>query len=311
MNTHPKPPVERAIRRSDVIFMYDNPERYAAYGCTVLGWAGHGDAQHVAQAHAAGVRLYAYAVGFRTEFSRMIDFSEDFLDAACRDLGGEPFIVPWLWDHVHKGQLAWWFCTNSPLYRAYLESRLVQLAAAYPDGLHIDDYTGTAGTVTRQIGCFCRYCVAGFRTYLADSVLPERLDELGITDFATFDYRQFLLDRGVTADVYNERRATLPLADEFYDYQVKASDAYVAQYHQRAQELCGKPLTLCVNSGLSRPEQLRHCPTVELFLLRGGPRSGQPKGAHAPDLRVQAGRWAGPAGRFDCGGPGLGLRDGA
>ena len=162
---------ERAIRRSDVIFMYDNPERYEAYGCTVLGWAGHGGREHVAQAHAKGVDLYTYAVGFRTEFSRMIDFSPDFLDAACRDLSGEPFIVPWLWDHKHKGQPAWWFCANSPLYRAYLDSRLVQLADTDADGLHIDDYTGTAGTVTRGIGCFCPHCMAGFRAYLADRLV--------------------------------------------------------------------------------------------------------------------------------------------
>ena len=178
--------------------------------------------------------------------------------------------MPWLWDHVHKGQPAWWFCTNSPLYRAYLESRLVQLAAADPDGLHIDDYTGTAGTVTRQIGCFCRHCMAGFSAYLVEHTPQERLDKLGIRDLATFDYRQFLLERGVTREAYNERRATLPLAAEFYDYQVKASDAYVAQYHQRAQELCGKPLTLCVNSGLSRPEQLVIAPQLSYFCCEVG-----------------------------------------
>ena len=48
----------------------------------------------------------ATSVGFLTEFRGMIDFSDDFLDAACRNFAGEPFIVPWLWDHKHKGQPA-------------------------------------------------------------------------------------------------------------------------------------------------------------------------------------------------------------
>ncbi|MFH1920703.1 MAG: hypothetical protein ABIP48_12540, partial [Planctomycetota bacterium] len=93
----------RAIRRSDVVFMYDNPEMYEPYGSTVLGWAGRADLEHIEAAHAAGVRLFSTSVGFRTEGRGMIDFSDDFLDAACRDFDAEPIRVPWLWDHEYKG----------------------------------------------------------------------------------------------------------------------------------------------------------------------------------------------------------------
>jgi len=88
----------RAVRRSDVVFMYDDPKMYELYGCTVLGWAGRADARHIEQAHEQGVRLFSTSVGFLTEGSRVIDFSPDFLDAACRNFAGEPFGVPWLWD---------------------------------------------------------------------------------------------------------------------------------------------------------------------------------------------------------------------
>ena len=87
----------------------------------------------------------ATSVGFLTESAASIDFSPDFLDAACRNFEGKPFVVPWLWDHKHKGQSAWWWCTNSPLYRKYLEQRLAEVMKAQPDGLHIDDYRGTSG----------------------------------------------------------------------------------------------------------------------------------------------------------------------
>ena len=253
---------ERVIHRSDVVFMYDNAELYETYGCTVLGWAGWGNAQRIEEAHAKGVRLFSTSVGFRTEFRGMIDFDDHFLEAACRNFAGEPFIVPWLWDHKHKGQPAWWWCTNSPLYRKYLDSRLVSVMKAQPDGLHIDDYTGTAGAVTWLSGCFCTHCMAGFRGYVAESVPKEKLAELGIADPSAFDYRRFLLAAGVKPEEYNKRRGSLPLAAEFHDFQVKANNAFVAEYRARAEQLRGKPLALCVNSWLNSPASLVIAPRL-------------------------------------------------
>ena len=262
----------RFIRRSDVVFMYDNPDQYEDYGCTVLGWAGSGNAQRIEQAHRLGVRWFSTSVGFLTEFKRVIDFNEEFMDAACRDFSGKPFIVPWLWDdnHRHKGQPAWWWCTNSPLYREYLDSRLKQVAAAKPDGLHIDDYRGTSGSVTWLSGGFCRHCMAAFRKYLAKNVAKEKLAELGIDDLDGFDYRQFLIDRGVKPEEYNGRRSSLPLAAEFYNFQVTSNTAFVAEYRRRAEKLRGKPMSLCVNSGLTNPQALAIAPQLSYFCCEVG-----------------------------------------
>jgi hypothetical protein len=272
------PTKPRAIRRSDVVFMYDNPDRYEAYGCTVLGWAGRANAEHIQRAHEKGVRLFSTSVGFLTEFRTVIDFSDDFLDAAARNFAGEPFIVPWLWDHKYKEQPAWWWCTNSPLYRDYLYSRLEQRITTKPDGLHIDDYRGCSGSVTWLSGCFCRHCMAGFRAYLSENVSEEKLDELGIKDLARFDYRGFLIDQGVKPEEYNRRRASLPLADEFYDFHVNTNTDFVAAYHQKAIELRGAPLTLCVNSGLTNPQALAIAPHLSYFCceVHQGAESLQP-----------------------------------
>jgi len=256
---------ERAIHRSDVVFMYDNPEMYEPYGCTVLGWGGRRDARHIERAHAKGVRRFSCSVGFLTEFRGVIDFDPNFLDAACRNFAGEPFIVPWLWDHKYKGRPAYWWCTNSPLYRRYLLHRLEQTMAVKPDGLHIDDYRGTSGSVTWLEGCFCRHCMAAFREYLKSHVAKDKLDKLGIADLATFDYRQFLLGRGVKPGEYNKRRTRLPLAREFYDFQVMASNAWVAEYRQRAEALRGQPVGLSVNSGLSNPHAIVIAPQLSNF----------------------------------------------
>jgi len=272
----------RAIRRSDVVFMYDNPQRYEAYGATVMGWAGRRDADHIRAAHAAGVRQFSCSVGFLTEGRGVIDFSEDFLDAACRNLAGEPFIVPWLWDHQHKGHKYYWWCTNSPLYRKYLFQRLAETVAAGCDGLHIDDYRGTSGSVTWRAGGFCPHCLAAFREYLARHVPAEKLAKLGIRDVKTFDYRRFLLDRGVKPDEYNRRRAGLPLAEEFHHFQVMADNDFVAAYHKRACELAGRKLTLSVNSGLSSPHALVVAPHLSYFCCEVGHGAPRRKPATHP-----------------------------
>lgn len=150
----------------------------------------------------------------------------------------------------HNGQLAWWWCTNSPLYRKYLAMRLAEVAKAQPDGLHIDDYRGSSGAVTWRSACFCRHCMAAFRAYLAKAVSKEKLAALGISDLNRFDYRQFLLDQGVKPEDYQNRRTSLPLVAEFRDFQVKADTTFVADYRHRAQQMVGHPLSLCVNSGL-------------------------------------------------------------
>ncbi len=263
-------PASRALRRSDVVFMYDNPDLYETYGCTVMGWSGWGNPERVQLAHERGVRLFSTSVGFLTEGRRMIDFSEDFLDAACRDLRGEPFPVPWLWDHEHKGQKFWWWCTNSPLYREYLDMRLKEAMASGADGLHIDDYRGTSGSVTWRAGGFCRHCMAAFREYLAAEVAPNQLAELGIDDLANFDYREFLLEQGLDPADYSARRTSLPLAAEFYDFQVQSNTAFVAQYRARAEELAGRAIHLSVNSGLSNPHALAIAPHLSYFCCEVG-----------------------------------------
>jgi len=107
--------------------------------------------------------------------------------------------------------------------------------------------------------------MAGFREYLAQNVPKEKLAELGIGDPAAFDYREFLLGQNVKPEEYNRRRSSLPLADEFYDFQVKANTAFVAGYRRRAEKLRGRPLTLCVNSGLGNPQALAIAPHLSYF----------------------------------------------
>ena len=250
----------RALHRSDVVFFVDRPDDYAAYGCTVVGWGGRKNAEEV---HAAGVRLYSASLPFRTGFAGMIDYSPDFLDAACRNFAGEPFAVPWLWDHKHKDQPIWWGCTNSPLYREWLEKRLREIMDSGVDGLHIDDYTGTAGSLNWLSGCFCRHCMAAFREYLKAKAPGETLAELGISDLDAFDYRQFLLERGITPETYRKDYGSLPLKDAFADFQMQAVTEYVRGLQKQASEWRGRHIPLSVNSSLGSPNALMIVPYLD------------------------------------------------
>lgn len=261
----PSADAARVIRRSDVVFMYDNPALYETYGCTVMGWAGRADREHIAEAHKKGVRVFASSVGFRTEFAGMIDFSPRFAEARCLNFAGEPFIVPWLWDHKHKGEPAWWFCTNSPLYRSYLRQRLERVVASGADALHIDDYTGTAGAVTWLDACFCPNCMEGFREYLRAHGDEAELRELGINDLDRFDYGEFLRKQGITPERYHRERAKLPLAAAFLDFHVKAVTEFVAEFRREGEQSKGGPLPLAVNSSLSGPMNLAITPHLGYF----------------------------------------------
>src|SRR5208337_3958814 len=78
------------------------------------------------------------------------------------------------------------------------------------------------------------------------------------------------LDQGVKPADYQKRRASLPLAAEFLDFQVKANTAFVADYHRRAEARVGHPLTLCVNSGLDVPESLAIARHLSYFCCEVG-----------------------------------------
>ncbi len=268
---------QEAVRRSDVAFMYDVPEQYAAYGCTVLGWAGGGEPAHVKSAYEKGVRLFAYSVGFLTEGSGVIDFGgTNVLDMACRNFAGDPYVVPWLWDHKHKDKPYYWWCTKSPRYRSYLESRLNTHAQSGANGLHIDDYRGTSGSVTWLSGGFCTHCLDAFREDLkarraVDPALAAELERHGIRDLDGFDYRAFLVAKGVTPELWKSKWREQPLSAAFLDFHVRADTAYVASYYQKAKALTGNPaLTLAVNSEVANPQAMAIAKTLSYFCCEIG-----------------------------------------
>ncbi len=268
-----------ALKRSDVVLMYPGSlEVFRQYGATVVAWGGRPWGtddkaiadwrRRVAEARSLGVR-YRGNVDFRVAFGGMIDFDPHFMDSVCRTLDGKPITVPWLWDQKHNGNPAYWFCTNSPSYREYIKSQAKLALTADMDGLHADDYNGTAGTHW-QGGCFCPWCMAAFRDCLAKDVPREALEKAGVSSLQGFDYGEFLRARGVTTEQFRSQvelyPPRLPLAQEYLAFQLKAATAWVGKFKSYAEELAGHPLVLSVNSSVSDPHSICVAPVVDYFV---------------------------------------------
>ena len=265
------------LKASDVVFMYAprDPALYDAYAGTVVGWAGRArskssqDAQwfrqRVEEAQKKGLR-YCGSVDFVVDFAGFIDFRPDrFMEAVCRDLDGNPITVPWLWDHRYKGHPAYWFCTNNPDYRAYLRDQVERACLAPIDGLHIDDWRGTAACSAWFGGCFCRHCMEGFRNWLKHRFSEEQLKAMGIERVDEFDLQAFLKSKGVTAEQWRRERPKLPFGELFQQFQTEQMLQVVREVFEYAESLRGKPLLRSVNSSASSPEALVVAPLIDFF----------------------------------------------
>jgi len=279
------------IKRSDVVFMGNKGAKiHKIYGGTVVSWGGRpwGDRQkaieqyrkRVNAAHELGMR-YCGGAAFRTAFRNMIDFDPNFMQSVCRALDSSPILVPWLWDQKHrKGYPAYWFCTNAPGYRKYLKHQVKLIMSADLEGLHIDDYNGTAGTEWRG-GCFCPHCMKAFREYLKENVSRQRLNACGVNSLDGFDYGKFLRDQGVTVKQYRHKvNGALPLGPEYLTFQYKTAAAWVSEIRRYAEGLVGHRLMLSVNSSASNHKSLLIAPVIDYFcgeVHHGADRGGVPK----------------------------------
>jgi len=278
------------IRASDVVFMYAaaDPSQYDAYSGTVVGWGGRPRSRkpedveafrrRVAEAHKQAFRLervytifqdkmrYCASADFLVDFRGFIDFRPDtFMDAACRDLDGNPIRVPWLWDHEYKGHFAYWWCSNNPDYRAYLRDQAERVCTAPIDGLHIDDYSGTSACSGYNGGCFCHHCMEGLREYLRKRFSQDRLREMEIEAVDEFDYQEFLKAKGITAEQFRKERHKCPLGDVFQAFQNSQMKQLIQETFVYAEQLCGKPLLRSVNSSASSPRALLPAPLIDYF----------------------------------------------
>jgi hypothetical protein len=268
---------ERVLKHSDVVFMGAREKAiYEVYGATVVSWGGmawNDDAKSISSfrkrvedAHDLGMQ-YSSGVAFRTAFARMIDFDSQWRDSLCLNIEGKPITIPWLWDHKHKdGHPAYWFCTNAPGYQAYLKWQVKMAMTVNVEGLHIDDYNGTAGTEWHGC-CFCKHCMKAFTEYLKKNVSAERLQSCGIASLDGFDYGEFLKSKGIATVGQFRRILNSPahLGPDYVRFQYFASAGFVEEARKYGEQLVGHTLLLSVNSSASDPKSLVIAPYLSYF----------------------------------------------
>lgn len=164
------------------------------------------------------------------------DFLEEFKSVS---LEGRNILSNWLMapDHDHKCYSP---CCNKDSFLAYMKRNVEMMIDANAGGLHIDEYD-TPKHVTSNAGCFCRECVAKFRTYLKEHNIALPADA---GDIESFDYREYLLSKGYTDEnllAFNANdRWKIPLYRHFFDMQMASVEWVVREVSQHAKAYCKK-----------------------------------------------------------------------
>ena len=142
----------------------------------------------------------------------------ELVDAACVNLQGEPCILDW----YPTGSLTpfYWGCTNSPVWQDYLIERNIAAVDLGVDAILLDEIYGTAHSTWNAGGCFCDYCLAGFRDYLASRYSESELSsKFGIEDLQSFDYGAFIKQGGYSSLWQARDFSAIPLYGDYSAYQ--------------------------------------------------------------------------------------------
>ncbi len=251
-----------ALKRSDVLITRPcSMDVYRRYRATGLGWGFLPEPDRrglppdeemmrdVDEAHRCGVKFQG-RVELDADWMGMIDFDSNFMESTVRDLNNKP-AVTW-WAHTYKGHPSYHFCTNAPGYRHYLMYQLRRVMQAGTDWLMIDSAIPTIGALNaRYGGCFCQHCMAGFRDYLKTKLDASEREQLRIGDLTSFDYRDYLVSRGYTDELYRAEilafPETIPLAREYFNYQWREVNALFREFKRYAQDF-GEDVPMSSNS---------------------------------------------------------------
>jgi hypothetical protein len=236
------------LRHSEVMFMYAaTPEVYQVYRGTFVAWGGANTPERVQMHRDAGVRCTG-TIWFLTAGARQLHQNPELREAVVRDLEGNPIEVPWLFDHTHEGQKSWFGCTNHPRYREHLRDLVRKAMSGGPDGLHIDDHLGTAQSADHLGGGLCDHCMSGFRDYLRKNVSAAELEQAGVGDLDSFDYRTLIRKHAQTRQEYIKAQWKVPLMKHFIRFHREAAAELVGEMHRVAEEAAGKPVLLSANA---------------------------------------------------------------
>lgn len=292
---------QRAFKRSDVVFAFVfTPEEYKEYHTTILyGWCGAPEKEsevpdYIAKQKAAlavGVRMGSGISGFAREIKWYQQRDPKWQEALWRNPAGQFLTMPWVNPPnpfpPEKGSI----CTNHPLFLQEKSAAAGLAMAVKPYSFHIDDPLGTAtelrmgaetlgyhpGPKAVDRGCFCKYCMAGFRAYLKKQMSPEALRKAGVEDLDKFDYGKFL-----------QGRTDLPLWYEFENFELRTSVEHTKTICAHAREKRGAWIPVGANAPVVGPH-LVFAPCLDFIAAEVGTDARAKKFGAKPMLNYKMG----------------------
>jgi len=165
--------------------------------------------------HNAGLRYTGSTLSTFDAYSDIYPDRPDLLEATCIDIDNEKIIFEW--------ENLYWQCTNNPVWREFLLETAKRSIDCGADGVCIDEWLGTYSAAQEAGGCFCEYCMQGFREYLKEKYGTEELESFGIEDIDNFDYGNFIREQGTDA-----------LQPDFLDYQMASIREF---WHESVSEI--------------------------------------------------------------------------
>jgi hypothetical protein len=172
-----------------------------------------------------------------------------FIDRyTTKNLDGSPNEQPWKRYWTSDLSRVSGCCSNPEFETLYVEALMTYIRAGAT--LIQRDEGGGNSERPNYGGCFCSWCIQGFRAYLKAEVAPEQLRAWGIADIDTFDYAARLrLDGAPVGDAFRTWDGG-DLKRCFVAYQAEVSQAFFQRTRKALDRQAGFHVAMSCNNGV-------------------------------------------------------------
>ncbi len=233
---------------------HDTLQALEDFHATGLVWAYIKDPADIATVKASG-RFFQGAVnssisGIPDRPKNASAEAEGFIEKySAKKLDGTPCIQPWKRHWPNEISATAGCCSNPEFLKAYIEQLKywIDIGATM---LQRDEVKANA-RMPEWGGCFCKWCMKGFRQYVKNNTTPQQRMELGIDNIETFNYRKMLIEQGAPVGDDFKNFDGGKLKEMFIDYQEQTTIDFHKKAHKALNEYAGFYVPFSANNHAS------------------------------------------------------------
>jgi hypothetical protein len=224
---------------------------------TALVWAYIHDPAHIAEVRQSG-RQFQGAVTSSLQTMRSLLGESTANDApdvpafidryTTKNLDGTPNEQPWKRYWTSDLSRVSGCCSNPEFEKLYVRALMTYIKAGAT--LIQRDEGGGNSARPNYGGCFCPWCMKGFRTYLKEHATPDQLQTWGIADIETFDYAAHLRAAGAPVGDAFRNWPGGELKAQFVAYQHAVSKAFFQRTRKALDQQAGFHVAMSCNNGV-------------------------------------------------------------